>query len=125
MATEQNLECISIPSSGDLSASQYLGIDINSSGLAAVVASSGAEGIGILQNKPTSTSEAATVATEGISKAVAGAAITAGAKVMFSAAGKVITATGTGKHVIGKAVTAASGDGIVISVLLGARHVLA
>lgn len=124
MATEQNISCVSIPSSGDLSTKQYLGVNINTSGLAAVVASAGGDCVGILQNKPASTSEAATVAISGVSKAVAGGAITAGDKVQVDNGGKFLLAA-SADHVVGRALTGASGDNIVFNVLLGSRHILA
>ncbi len=53
----------------------------------------------------------------GTHKMVAGAAITAGAKLMSATNGKVITATTGSNYVIGKALTAAAADGDVIEVI--------
>lgn len=99
----------------DLSSSQYLAVVINSSGNVAV-AGAGADIAGILQNKPTA-GHACDVCVDGVSKAVAGGSVTAGAKLMTNASGQLITATATNKAV-GIALDSASGAGVVIPVLL-------
>ena len=70
---------------------------------------------GILQNKPVS-GAAALVRTRGKSKAVAGAAITVGARLMWGTGGKVITLSGTTNYVIGVALQAAGADGDLIEI---------
>lgn len=59
---------------------------------------------------------------QGISKCVAGAAITQGAEVMATSAGKVITAATTGNIVFGRALSAAGADGdyVDIEIISGA-----
>ena len=60
------------------------------------------------------TNEPVTVQTQGLTKAVAQAGITAGARVMAHSNGKIITATGAGKNVLGVARnTVANADEIV------------
>lgn len=105
-----------LPAAADLSASQYCAVTVNSS-LQAALAGAGVDIVGILQNKPTAAGTAATIVANGVSKAKAGAAITAGAKVMTNASGLVITATATNKG-IGFALAAAGGANEVIPVLL-------
>lgn len=120
MATENSVFCISLPAAADLSAAQYKIVHINSSGQAAV-SNATSNAVGVLQNKPTAAGRVATVAHAGISKCVAGAAITAGSRVTSDANGNAITAATAGDPVIGFAVTgAASGD--VFSVLLTQSH---
>lgn len=55
-------------------------------------------------------------------KAIAGAAVAVGAKVMTNASGKLITATAT-KHVFGTAITAASGADVLFTVEVDRSYV--
>ena len=73
--------------------------------------------IGIAQ-APASAGDQVAVRVAGISKAVASAAITAGAFVKPAASGKVAAVASAGDEIIGQALTAASGDGDIIDVLL-------
>lgn len=75
--------------------------------------------IGVLQNKPQVTGEAATVATYGISKVRVNGAVSAGAAVYLAADGRG-TATGTPGTTtkLGIANTAAAGANELIAVLL-------
>jgi len=70
--------------------------------------------IGILQNKPES-GENATIADEGISKVVAGAAITQGLHVTCNGSGRA-AAVGSGDVALGRALEAAGADGDIISI---------
>lgn len=73
--------------------------------------------MGVLQNKPQNTGAAATVAIRGVSKVVAGEAITAGSKVYAKADGTVQDTTTTNTYV-GVALQSASAAGELIPVLL-------
>lgn len=76
--------------------------------------------LGVLQNKPKS-GEFATVAYGGISKVVAGAAITAGDLLTTSTSGRaiVVTSLASGQEMVfGRALTAAGADGDVIPALI-------
>lgn len=116
MATENSVSSITLLAAADLSASQYRVAQVNASGQAALCGATGVA-VGILQNKPAS-GRAATVAFHGVSKAIAGATVAAGARVTSDANSAVITAT-TGDSSLGVALTGgAAGD--VISVLIGA-----
>lgn len=103
----------------DLSAKQYYAVKYSAADTVILTAAAGTEvnAIGILQNKPADT-QAATVMVAGVSKAIAGAAITVGTLVMADNGGKVIAAT-TGTKALGLALVAATADGDVISVLIG------
>lgn len=70
-----------------------------------------ATAIGLLQNKPKS-GEDASVAYEGHMKGIAGAAITAGARLMVTTSGYVITAVGTVVPCGRALATAASGASV-------------
>lgn len=120
MATSNTLVCITIPAAADLSAKQFRGINYNGA-----VSGLGDHCVGVLQNKPVS-GDAAQVAISGVTKAVAGAAVAAGAKLMTDANGKFITAVASAsRHVVGIAMEAAAADGVVFEVLLIAKPVLA
>lgn len=76
--------------------------------------------IGVLQNKPQNTGMASTVAIRGVSKAVAGAAVTAGGPVKLDNAGRVVDATlpGDAAVVVGIALAAAGAANNIIPVLI-------
>lgn len=73
---------------------QYVFVKVtgaNTAGLATAAANELV--VGVLQNKPQNVGMAATVAIRGVSKALAGAAVTAGVAVKLDASGRVIAAT--------------------------------
>ena len=73
---------------------------------------------GILQNDPLS-GQAANVGFMGVSKAVAGAAITAGAQLMSDTSGRVITQTTAGTNpTMGQAIETAGAAGQIITILI-------
>jgi len=124
MAREQRLLPLSLPSSGDLSTKQYLFVDVNSSGQVVVVSSTGGKAIGVLQNNPNAVGLGADVATLGISKVIASAAITAGAEVSSTNAGQAKTAATT-EQILGRAMNTTTGAGEILEVLLDHRSVAA
>lgn len=73
--------------------------------------------IGVLQNKPQNTGNAATVAIRGVSKVAAGAAVSAGAKVYVDSTGRA-TSTAGSSILCGFALAAAANAGELIPVLL-------
>lgn len=103
----------------DLSAAQFLCAKVTAANSVNVATVAGEYVIGILQGKPTS-GQPADVMVHGVSKAISGAPISAGAKIMTNASGKVITGATAGSHVIGCALEAATGADQVITVLLNA-----
>lgn len=115
MATEQQIDVYNLPANADLSASQYCGVVINSSGKIAV-AGAGARIDGVLQNKPTA-NDAAVVAYNGVSKGVAGAAFAAGADLMTNASGQFVTAT-TGNAIVARATEAATAANNIVGILV-------
>ena len=80
------------------------------------------EVIGILQNKPNN-NEHASVGYAGISKLIAGGAITANRLVTANGSGRAAHAA-SGDWIVGQAITAAGADGETISCLIGmpAQH---
>jgi hypothetical protein len=103
-----------LPSSADYSATPYIFMDVNASGLG-VAATAAGRTVGVLANKPKA-GEAATIIQNGIVQVIASAAIVAGAGVQVAAGGQaVVFSTGT---LVGVALEAASGANSVIAVLL-------
>lgn len=96
----------------DLSAKQFFAAKLDANG-EAVLGTDGALCLGAIQNKPI-LGEAVEFDLDGIVKAVAGAAIAAGAQVASNAAGKFITAVAT-KNVVGVALQPATGDGSIFA----------
>jgi len=115
MATEQRLYTISVPASADISTKQYYAVVFTSGKIA--VAGAGVKIDGILQDKPAAADRPGSVGILGGSKAVAGAAVTIGDRLMTDSSGKVITATGT-NITCGKALSAAGADDDVIDIVV-------
>jgi len=101
--------------SADLSAKQFYLVKLNTSGRQVVIGAANSDNVyGVLQSKPKA-GEAANVGIFGISKAVAGAAITAGDPLMSDTSGRVITQTSTNPKV-GVALEAATVTGQIITI---------
>lgn len=101
----------------DLSAAQFKAVKITAA-RAVNLASSGGEAIyGILQNKPLS-GQAADVGIVGVTKALCGAAVSAGDYLMTDTTARLITATST-NHRVAQALEAGGAAGAVITVALG------
>lgn len=105
MAIQGHFDSIAITSSDDLSAAQYTAVDALGQ-----TAAASENAIGLLQNKPAAAGRQAQVGYHGHMKAYAGAAITAGATVMVTTSGFIITATSAGNTCGQALTTAASGD---------------
>lgn len=105
----------------DLSAFQYRVVRLSAARTVNVashnLAASVLGPVGVLQNKPNAAGRAASVAREGLSKAVAGAAVTVNQMVTHDGSGYVIDAV-SGSNVIGRALEAAGAAGEVITVQL-------
>ena len=117
MAIESRIYDESYDSVGDLSAKQFFAVKLDANGKIVLAAAATDQVLGILQNDPKA-AQAGQVRHLGISKAVAGAAITLGDEVISDAAGKVISTAAAGDRVIGHALEAAAADLDVISVLM-------
>lgn len=119
MAYEVPGETMTRKATADLSGKQYRAVAMDSVG-EIDVPGAGAVTLGVLQNKPADL-EYGTVMITGITKMVAGAAVSLGARVSCDNAGRAVAAT-TGDFVIGTALLAASGAGIMISVQLSVQY---
>jgi hypothetical protein len=77
--------------------------------------------VGVLQNKPDAAGKHAEVLMIGGTKMVAGAAITAGALLGTDDEGRavpIVAGTDTTQYILGRAMSAASGAGIIISAMV-------
>lgn len=97
-------------STGDLSTAIFHAVKLSGTGKRIVKCVADERIIGVLQNKPVLTDDAATVMVDGVTKAVAGAAITVGQRVKPNAAGRFIPVSAS-EPVAGQAETAAAADG--------------
>lgn len=116
MAQEDKGKQITLEASADLSTHQHKFVVVDASGQAAL-AGANVDVVGVLQNKPAAAGRAAEIMVSGISKVIAGAAVTQGSRVRSDASGLAIDAAATFKAV-GFALDAAAGANEVIRVLL-------
>lgn len=116
MAIESRVWDESYDAAVDLSAKQYFIVKLDANGRIVLAAAAGDTLLGILQNDPSALGRPGTVRQLGISKAVAGAAITLGDEVISDGAGKVISTATAGDRILGVALEAAAADGDVISI---------
>ena len=123
MSTSEAIHAISVEAGADLSAGQYLFVEIATDGQIDLVGSAGGSAIGVLYDKPSAAGRAARVVIGGVAKVEAGGTVTAADKVQSTAAGKAITAASS-DHVLGRALTSGV-DGDIIRVLLTNNHILA
>lgn len=105
-----------LTAAADLSTYQFRCVKMTSTGIN-ICGTAGEAVDGILQNKPAALGQEVALMCNGISKAVAGAAITKGAQVMTDTQGRVITAATAGSKIIGRALAAANNAGEIIPVL--------
>lgn len=121
MATEKlsPYDVISVEAGADLSAKQYF-LTVFSAGKLAL-AGAGATVLGVLTDKPT-TGQYGTVAVKGLTKVVAGAAITQGVRIASDANGKAVAA-GANTESFGIALQEAGADGEVIECLIDRQDV--
>jgi hypothetical protein len=97
----------------DLSSNQFYAVKVTGSRQVNLASTGGEIIYGILQNKPTS-GLVADVGILGVTKAIAGAAITAGAALMTDTSGRLITATST-NHRVGIALETVTATGQVFT----------
>lgn len=122
MATQQlaAFNTLSLVAGADLSsASQWRFGKVNSSGKVIRCSSTGEQAVGVICDNPDAADKAVAVQVGGVAKIEAGAAITAGDKVMTDTVGRAITHTGT-NNVLGVALETAGDAGDRISVVIGA-----
>ncbi|MHB0954233.1 MAG: DUF2190 family protein [Allorhizobium sp.] len=119
MSYENRLKTVTLISGADYSdgSAHYRFIKLTSTpGTFVRCSVAGEDADGVCQDEPGS-DHASCIAIGGISKVVAGAAITAGAKITTDDQGRAVTAT-TGNSVLGIAIHDAAAAGIIIPVLV-------
>lgn len=124
MALQQGKACLSLPASGDLSASQFCFVTVDSSGEIALPAA-GADAVGVLQDKPDAQGKVGEVAMLNASlrvKVIAGASLTAGNVVQADASGHAIVAA-SGDRELGVVLTGGA-SGELVEILPGSRMLL-
>lgn len=119
----EHLRIHGLVAAADLSAKQYhvVALASTSKQVKTAAAATGAV-IGILQNDPLS-GEAASVVGAGMTKAVSGAAISAGDLVTANSTGQCIATTTANNKVVGKAITAAAGTAVLFEVFVTLSNV--
>lgn len=129
MAVKGEDEVFTVESSGDLSSDQFKFVQLDSNDQAIVVDAAGEKAIGVLESKPESQGEGATVRFDGTAKVIAAESITAGDFIASDANGEAVTATAatadtttsttshdiSGDQVLGQAITDAD-DGDVFKI---------
>lgn len=121
MAHEQIAHGDSYTASADLSGQQFRAVKISGNSAIAAIAAITDVPVGVLQDTPKS-GQAGFVAYAGVTKMVAGAAITAGALVGIDATGRavaVVAGTDLTKYCIGQCKVGAAAAGNLCTVVLG------
>lgn len=120
MATENLKDCLSFKAAADLSAKQFHAVKMSAAQTVDAVTGATDEAIGVLQNKPSAAGQAATVAVfgGGTCRLMAGAAITAGAYLKLTAAGRFVTGGAGGEENWAIALDSALADGDIIEARL-------
>lgn len=118
MAVREQFQVVKeFPAAGDLSAKQFLFMEVTTGKVDTTDAITDIP-VGVLQNKPDAEDKHAEVLVLGGTKLIASAAITQGALIGVTATGKavaVVAGTDTTAYIVGRALEAASGDGILFS----------
>lgn len=117
MASNQDTCTLTLKAAGDLSAKQYLFVELSAAQTVDACNATTDKSLGVLQNDPGAAGLPAVVAYAGTTKVIAGGAISAGANVAPTSAGKAQTAVAT-QYARGVALEAASSDGDIIEILL-------
>lgn len=117
--TGEHLRIPGLVAGADLSAKQYLLVRLASTAKTVLVAAAAtAAFIGVLQNDPKS-GEAASVVCAGLTKSIAGGAISPGDLVTANSTGQCVATTTANNKVVGKAVTAATTAGDHFELIVG------
>lgn len=117
--TGEHLRIPGLVAGADLSAKQYLLVRLASTAKTVLVAGAATGAlIGVLQNDPKS-GEAASVVCAGLTKSIAGGAISPGDLVTANSTGQCVATTTANNKVVGKAVTAATTAGDHFELIVG------
>lgn len=119
MATNDNLQVISLEAGADLSAKQYYFVTVAADGQVDPTGD-GLAADGVVQNDPAAAGRAATVGVSGRTKVVAGGVVTAGDEVASDTSGRAVTAA-TGDIILGRALSTSANAGEIISIIFNPR----
>jgi hypothetical protein len=111
---------VTLVAAADLSAKQYQFVKLDSAGKAAVVAANTDRPIGVLQNAPLAGQEAEVLVVGG-TKLVAGEAVTEGAVISTTSAGKadsIAVGSATTQYILGTALTEVAADGEILTAVI-------
>lgn len=111
---------ITLVAAADLSAKQYMFVKLDSAGKAAAITANTDRAIGVLQNAPTAGQEAQVLVVGG-TKLVAGEAITEGAVLSTTSAGKadsITVGTATTQYILGTALTEVAADAEIFTAVV-------
>ncbi|MFW9991925.1 MAG: hypothetical protein ACFFD4_07675 [Candidatus Odinarchaeota archaeon] len=126
MATEQEQVCITVKAEGDLSGKQFRLMQMTNAGYGTTCLHSGTQAVmlGILQNKPAAYGRSAKICTMGLTKAVAGAAISSLGFIGAGTDGCVAAVSTESHNIIGRNLQTASGTGELIECIIdsGGMH---
>ena len=100
----------------DLSAKQYYIMKLASDGQIDPAGAANTQSEGVLQNDPAAAGREAIVCVYGVTKCVAGEAISIGDAISTDTAGKAVVSA-SGEFILGKAITAAGADGDIFTML--------
>lgn len=118
MALEQEQIVITVKAEGDLSGHQYRAIKVTNAGYGTVAQATTDVVIGILMNKPAAYDRAAKVCIGGLTKAIAGAAISTIGLVSVLNNGLLCTSTDTPGNWTAKNITTAAGSAEYVEIIL-------
>jgi hypothetical protein len=107
MTTQNELLNITLPANADLSSNQFYAVTQNASGKVAVITTTGAKALGLLQNKPAAADRAANVATLGVAKGIAGGTIAYWEPVGPDTSGKLVVMDEEDEAVMGRSLESA------------------
>jgi hypothetical protein len=111
---------VTLVAAADLSAKQYQFVKLDSAGKAVVVAANTDRPIGVLQNAPLEGQEAEVLVVGG-TKLVAGEAVTEGAVISTTSAGKadsIAVGSATTQYILGTALTEVAADGEIFTAVI-------
>jgi hypothetical protein len=117
MSQQQNTQCITLKAGADLSAGQYRFVEISAARTVTIANAITDIALGVLQNDPAAADLPASIAINGTTKVLSGAAITAGARVSPTADGRAQASVST-QFPRGIALETAAGANEVIEILL-------
>lgn len=121
--SEGGLNYMTIPgldAGADLSSNQYYIVKLASTARQVIVGAAATDGvIGVLMNDPSAQGQPAEVACIGVVKVAAEASVSAGAWLASSTTGRAKTSTTGNDDIIGRAITASTSAGDLITAVIG------